>query len=92
MAPCPVCCLEGGFHDAGKHSEREVPRELLKEPGWVKTAHDALVQQKKAADAELAALLAEVLDLADQEVEARLPEDELVRRREQLKAETNEGA
>jgi hypothetical protein len=43
VAPCPICGLEGGFHDtdnkAGKHAQHEVPREVLKDAGWAKEAH-----------------------------------------------------
>lgn len=40
MLSCPICDLDDGFHDHKKHAEHEVPRELLKEAGWAKKAHE----------------------------------------------------
>lgn len=34
VSVCPVCELAGGFHDAGIHADRIVPRRLLKDAGW----------------------------------------------------------
>ena len=58
-APCPVCGMDGGFHDTdnktGKHASHEVPRELLLEPGWAKEAHEELKRERAAQIAVLAA-------------------------------------
>lgn len=64
LSECPVCKLEGGFHDHdvkdGKHAQHEVPRELLKEPGWAKQAHEELKREirEKEAEAEAEAWVA----------------------------------
>lgn len=59
--PCWICGLEGGFHDtdnkAGKHVQHEVPREVLKETGWHKLAHEELLRERAERD-EMAALIA----------------------------------
>lgn len=88
--PCPVCGLPHGFHDESKHAEHEIPRHLLKESGWAKEAHKQLIKERKAAEADTA-LLAEVLALAEQEVEQRLPSEELEQRLKQIKEEADSG-
>lgn len=78
MRPCPICGLEGGFHDSddknSKHAEHQVPRELLKESGWAKEAHAELKRERAEKEAErIAALEAElgveVVIVEDEEVE-----------------------
>lgn len=52
MAPCPVCGLDGGFHDhnnkEGKHAQHEVPRALLLETGWHKEVHEKWKREQAA--------------------------------------------
>jgi hypothetical protein len=59
QASCPICGLGGGFHDSdekeSKHREHEVPRELLKEPGWAKEAYAELRRERAAQIAVFAA-------------------------------------
>lgn len=88
--PCPVCGLPNGFHDEKKHAEHEIPRHLLKESGWAKEAYKEMIRERKAAEAD-AALLAEVLALAEQEVERRLPSEELERRLKEIKEGADNG-
>jgi hypothetical protein len=63
MRPCPTCHLTGGFHDTdnktGKHAQHQVPREVLKESGWVQVAHEELKRERAAKKEEEARLFAE---------------------------------
>jgi len=53
IALCPICGLEGGFHLSEVHAQHEVPREVLKEPGWHKAAHEELLWNRAAKAGEL---------------------------------------
>lgn len=73
MLPCPICGLEGGFHDILRHREHEVPRRVLKEAGWVKDVHEQWKQEQAdrvAKEVERQARLAEVTGLIDDDKEA----------------------
>lgn len=54
--PCPVCAAPGGFHDKDKHSEHEVPRELIKESGWLPKLLEEERRRKEAEGGGLPAV------------------------------------
>lgn len=36
--PCPTCKETGGFHGAAAHAAVEIPRDKIKEKGWLEKA------------------------------------------------------
>lgn len=61
-APCPICAEPGGFHLAAVHDQRQVPRELLKEPGWVKEAHEEWKREQAERAARIAAIADQIVE------------------------------
>lgn len=61
-APCPVCRQPGGFHLAAVHDQHEVPRELLKESGWAKEAHEELKREQVERAAQIAAIAEQIVE------------------------------